>query len=324
MLGSYGEQISVLLERKDSKLNEEDWTAALLAERESLCRLLGEMDKDHNGKISKLEFRKGVAKLGIHAPRLEVHELFDLLDDDKNGFIELDELNFYFDQQASWDGPVGMRATRAAQAHLATPGAAPLARARASHSQPSIPEQAPASPGRDDEFDPDLNPDLPRPGIPIFPADEEEGEFALFMEGTPARSEGADENGARAMNGDDVEAEVDAAPMGAERSFTSFQPDLPRKRTNLSKKLARAVELEAPASFANRRLMRQTTKLRLEMRHKMREDLGKSWWWSFKTFKLYPCLAYLRHLDEPARFLFPLGYGIYVLQKISEVDAFSQ
>ena len=68
---------------------------------------------------------------------------------------------------------------------------------------------------------------------------------------------------------------------------------------------SRALEVET-ASRA-RTLVRQTTRMRLSLRKELRVDLGKSWWWSYKTFKLYPCIAKLRGVDEPARFLFPLG-----------------
>ena len=51
----------------------------------------------------------------------------------------------------------------------------------------------------------------------------------------------------------------------------------------------------------------------------MRWAAGK--WWSFKTFKLYPCLALMGSLDEPARVLFPIGYVLYLLVMLWQVGA---
>ena len=68
------------------------------------------------------------------------------------------------------------------------------------------------------------------------------------------------------------------------------------------------------------KLMRQTSRMRLAMRREMRVDIGKSWWWSFKTFKLLPCLARLEDIDVPARFIFPLCYGAYLLVMFNEVQ----
>ena len=53
----------------------------------------------------------------------------------------------------------------------------------------------------------------------------------------------------------------------------------------------------------------------------VREELGKDWCWSCRTFKLGPLLAKLRFLDVPARFLFPIGYAIYVAVKIQQVHS---
>jgi len=87
-----------------------------------------------------------------------------------------------------------------------------------------------------------------------------------------------------------------------------------------TKKLAHALEVEGSIPL-KRRLVRQTSQMRQSLRRELRQDLGKSWWWSLKTFKLLPALAQLRAVDMPARLLFPLGYAIYILVMLAEVDA---
>ena len=75
-----------------------------------------EWDEDGSGNVSRNEFRKGIAALGLYAPRSEVNELFNSLDSDHNGRLELNELEQYFEKRAQEAGPkaariLGMRST---------------------------------------------------------------------------------------------------------------------------------------------------------------------------------------------------------------------
>ena len=50
-------------------------------------------DEDHNGKVSKMEFRKAIVALGFEATKEQTFALFDELDVDSNGSIEYKELH---------------------------------------------------------------------------------------------------------------------------------------------------------------------------------------------------------------------------------------
>ena len=49
----------------------------------------------------------------------------------------------------------------------------------------------------------------------------------------------------------------------------------------------------------------------------MKVDKGAVW--RFKTFTLFPMIAWLRNLDHICRWLFPLAYGIYFIAAFSQV-----
>ncbi len=50
------------------------------------------MDEDGGGSLSRLEFSRGLRMLGVQVTAYELLDLVDLLDEDKSGFIELEEM----------------------------------------------------------------------------------------------------------------------------------------------------------------------------------------------------------------------------------------
>ena len=66
---------------------------ALAAKLGRVIDIFREWDDDGDGVISRQEFRKALPVLGIGADRSDANALFDLLDDDKSGFIDYKELN---------------------------------------------------------------------------------------------------------------------------------------------------------------------------------------------------------------------------------------
>ena len=49
--------------------------------------------------------------------------------------------------------------------------------------------------------------------------------------------------------------------------------------------------------------------------------LAKGWWWTFKTFYLFPVvIPVLLKLDHIARVVFPVAYGTFMLYQLNEVD----
>jgi hypothetical protein len=68
------------------------WKDALHGQSDSLMKLFYEWDKNHDGVISKKEFRRGVKMLIPTAPFAEVNALFDMFDTDKTDNMSLTEL----------------------------------------------------------------------------------------------------------------------------------------------------------------------------------------------------------------------------------------
>ena len=59
---------------------------------DDLVQLFRKWDLDDNGSVDRREFRRGLRAVGIVAPIVEMNQLFDEMDADKSGTIDLDEL----------------------------------------------------------------------------------------------------------------------------------------------------------------------------------------------------------------------------------------
>jgi len=93
VFASFGQESALWLQRQQNKMKgRKTWTQALLARPEALIELLDEWDEDHDSQVTKLEFRRGIAALGLRAKATEVNDLFDLFDRDGDGVIEMSEL----------------------------------------------------------------------------------------------------------------------------------------------------------------------------------------------------------------------------------------
>lgn len=285
VLSSFGFQVSQWLERKLNQLHQVDWQDALLRERDTLIALLYEWDHDKSGHISKREFRKGVEALGVYAPREEINEIFDILDRDGDGRIDFHELveHFDYEDQLQERADMAMRRLNERTNERTTTRRNRRVPSGASHgaSAPAAPTAVPA----------------------VLPA-------ASPAASTPPGGKVAREPSS-ALDGIVIEGRQSIVGAGAAGVNTAAR--------QVCSKVARTLEVES--ATAGRAMMRQTTRVRLQMRRDMREEIGKSWWWSVRTYKLLPCLAALRNLDLPARLLFPLLYSLYVLAMLVEVEA---
>ena len=286
VLSSFGLQMRLWLEEKKRELQLADWQQVLLREREAFMQLVEEWDTDRSGSVTKLEFRKGIAALGVHAPRDEVNALFEQLDLDKDGRIDFDELDNLFPGRDT-----GHAATLAR-------GMCPEAAAAPSAAAAAAATTASASAQEDDS-------------LRNIVVEEAAGAQEL---------------------GESSDADAPAAPAARATSRAvrlSFSPGSAQSvkdgvRNSLAQgacKVARSLEVENRATVRVGSLTRQTSRMRLTMRHEMRKDLGKSWWWSFKTFKLFPCLALLEYIDIPTRLLFPICYTFFLVPLLLEVQA---
>ena len=58
------------------------WRSVLVQHKEKASALFQLFDEDDSGELSKREFRHGVMRLGLNAPRQELNDLFDHFDAD--------------------------------------------------------------------------------------------------------------------------------------------------------------------------------------------------------------------------------------------------
>jgi len=49
-------------------------------------------DHDHSGSVSRLEFRQGLARMGIHADEEQMRAVFRRIDKDNSGHVDFHEL----------------------------------------------------------------------------------------------------------------------------------------------------------------------------------------------------------------------------------------
>ena len=69
--------------------------------RVQVIKLFQDWDDDGNGEVSKKEFRKAIAALGVNAPANELNALFDTFDTDKSGSLEYKELQKVLSRKAT-------------------------------------------------------------------------------------------------------------------------------------------------------------------------------------------------------------------------------
>ena len=78
---------------KNSDLSVQDQLRELLVKHSvRVIDLFKDWDDDGNGQISKKEFRKAIAALGMAAPKAEVDGLFETFDTDKSGSLDYKEM----------------------------------------------------------------------------------------------------------------------------------------------------------------------------------------------------------------------------------------
>ena len=56
------------------------------------------IDRDHNGTLSFLEITKLVAELNINMPKSSIKAIFQKVDVDNNGFLNIDEFTDFIKQ----------------------------------------------------------------------------------------------------------------------------------------------------------------------------------------------------------------------------------
>ena len=80
------------------------WRKALALHSEQLVKLFREWDIDGSGTVSKLEFRKGVTKMGVFAQKVEINALFDEFaahNEDGSEELSISELEALFNSKQS-------------------------------------------------------------------------------------------------------------------------------------------------------------------------------------------------------------------------------
>ena len=71
--------------------------------------LFNDWDKDRDGKVSKVEFRKAVALVGFKARISSIDAVFDMFDPDNSGTIELKELKVALSSQVAGSSALAMK-----------------------------------------------------------------------------------------------------------------------------------------------------------------------------------------------------------------------
>ena len=75
------------------------WQTILISKPTQLKALLQEWDEDGSQSVTKKEFRRCIAGLGINATAAEINEFFDKLDKDNSGQLEFAELETLFAEE---------------------------------------------------------------------------------------------------------------------------------------------------------------------------------------------------------------------------------
>ena len=305
VLASFGQEANVWLEKQRKRMSEAEdrtWQQTLLLQPERFIALLEEWDEDHSKSITKKEFRQGIAALGLKAHAAEVNSLFDAFDRDNDGSITFDELKGYF-ATASALNAAG--ATEKEALKKAVPPASPQ------QSQP--PEQQPAT------GEAEL----------LVEVAEEEGAKQGSSEPSPTVSPrsratfSGEVSGGLSKARQSVQDLTRTAATTAQTTAQSTASSAREVTKRAGVTLARNLEVDGsvlPSMFRPPSdLRRQTSEMKLKLRREARDLLGKDFIWSIRTFKLGPLLARMRYIDVPARLIFPVGYGIYVLVMLSQV-----
>lgn len=86
------------VEEQRALMNEsEDWATTFKNNAHHVVAAMTGWDTDSDGKLTKLEFRRGVASLGIGVPRKKIDELFATLDIDKSGEVTFADVASYLE-----------------------------------------------------------------------------------------------------------------------------------------------------------------------------------------------------------------------------------
>ena len=95
VLVSFGGSVKKWLDTEHAELERlHSWTEALIKQKSNL---LGQLDDDCDGRVSKREFRRGIRRLGINAKIIEMNRVFDHYDQDKSGSLTLVEIEAMVD-----------------------------------------------------------------------------------------------------------------------------------------------------------------------------------------------------------------------------------
>ena len=90
---SFGSSIKKWLDLQTKELNAHtSWTKAMEMNKDKVSALFKEWDVNGDGKLSKKEFRRGIRIMKLQAPVAEVNAIFDAIDADYDGTIDISEL----------------------------------------------------------------------------------------------------------------------------------------------------------------------------------------------------------------------------------------
>jgi len=323
---SFGLNMQAWLDTQVSALRETvPWKKSLMAHKEGVVRQFNEWDKDGDGELSKSEWRKGIFTLGFDAPQKEVDDFFDYLDVNDNGKLQLDELELLLNcfekgaKQAEKKLAISqklydeVKERTNAQKKLSSTSAAA---APSSSSTPNLST-------------------TPHPKVGVVLASDTVEDVARFtavdVRVVSASRQFAQEQPVamvaaawEAHHVDDPHSSVAKSPISTNASVDWMQPAVKKLQRSATKALVGGIEKGKRLSITltNGVALRDTrSELKKTYEKAATVDLDKGWWWTFKTFHLFPfMIARLRKLDHIARVVFPLAYIIYTLIQLIEVD----
>ena len=324
VFSSFGAEVFVWLNRQQDKIKRRrTWQQALLSRPQDLVQLLQEWDVDGSGAVSRREFQRGISALGLPAQISECNDEFDAIDSDNDGVIYLWEVKAHLATRGLANG--ALEPTSATADAHATRTAEGMAEDMAEGAAEGMAEYGMAEYGMadDDPFGEDALWGFGA-GEAMPPLAPEPKEASSTKLPSPAAAFNKADSGVKSKAAAWLTASEAAAhcEAGAASVAAASPPAAPpgRQRVHI---------VEEGAARAGRwkrkqQVRRRTSALRSQFQREAREELGEGWLWGVGTFWCAPCVARLRHLDWPARFLFPVGYSLYVLVKLHQVNFFGR
>ena len=295
---------------------------------EKLETLFSEWDEDHDGIISKREFRNGIAKLGLRAPPEEVNMAFDSIDANGDGKLSLEELlahltTFVDDSSFRHPGhgalPEGRRSVKPGRRLSGSVSMIPINRVRRASKLSDnmvVPSEerphegtAGRRAGKGDAWGDANSVEAP----PSMAAAAATATAAAVPE--PANDPGSAHSavGPRADAATKVQTASASPPPSPPAAASS-----PTAPSGPARGLRRR-SLAALAGSMDMEELKETREAKLRIQEDVRADLDRGGIWSIKFNVLFPMLSKLQAVDHLARVIFPLAYAITTIAYFARV-----